>query len=168
MKGSFFCFCLGPYHSERVNGFKKLLKSGKKNFHTFFYNFQSNWIWKQPLKFWCLHRFGSVEAPWITYLQDRLIGSQKIYNFLYYSFIHFNYFLIILFTPLTTKYMKKIIKTITICGRKYIIDDSNKMFVVQRWGLQENWKPYYSMPESIVPEGKMQILLLCFFSLTLA
>ena len=31
----FFCFCLGPYHSERVNGFEKLLKSGKKNFHTF-------------------------------------------------------------------------------------------------------------------------------------
>ena len=41
------------------------------------------------------------------------------------------------FTPLTTKYKNKIIIImliiiITICVRKYIIDDNNKIFLVQR------------------------------------
>ena len=152
-------------------GSKNCWSLEKRIFILFFYNFQSSWIRKQPLKFWCLHRFGSVEAPWITYLQDRLIGSQKIYNGSMFSLLFIHSFHLfshnIKFTPLTTKYMNKIIKTVTICGRTYIIDDSNKMFLVQRWELQENWKPYYWKPESIIHEGKMQSLLLCLFSLTL-
>ena len=37
------------------------------------------------------------------------------------------------FTPLTTKYKSKIIIIdIIVCGRAYIIDDSNKIFLLQR------------------------------------
>ena len=38
-----------------------------------------------------------------------------------------------------------IIIIITTCVRKYIVDDSNKIFIVQ--GLQESWKLYHKAPK---------------------
>ena len=47
----------------------------------------------------------------------------------FFIFFIFSFFLITKFTPFTTKYKSKII-IITICVRKYVIDDSNKIFLV--------------------------------------
>ena len=61
-----------------------------------------------------------------------------IYIYLYVMYIHIIYMYFfhsfqfishnIKYTPFTTKYNNKII--ITICGRTYIVDDSNKIFLV--------------------------------------
>ena len=58
------------------------------------------------------------------------------YSFFFF-FRSFNFSHNVKFTPFTTKYRNKII-IITICGRAYTIDDSNKIFLLQRQGLQES------------------------------
>ena len=73
--------------------------------------------------------------------------------FFFISFILFIFSHNITFTPFTTRYKNKIIiiiiiiKITTNCVRKCIIDDSNKIFLVQRQGLQESWKLYHQNPK---------------------
>ena len=71
----------------------------------------------------------------MKYFRADITGRCAITRFFFHSFISFishN----IKFTPFTTKYKNKIIIIIiiitTICGRTYVIDDSNKIFLVQR------------------------------------
>ena len=56
----------------------------------------------------------------------------ELYQELIYLFFSFISFIShnIKFTPFITKYKKKIIIIITICGKTYIIDDSNKILLV--------------------------------------
>ena len=56
------------------------------------------------------------------------IERDQWHSFFFIFFI-FSFFLITKFTRFTTKYKNKII-IITICVRKYVIDDSNKIFLV--------------------------------------
>ena len=83
---------------------------------------------------------------WLVYssLSDSLIWFlfvsqiQIIFSFFFILFIFSHNIKV---TPFTTTYKNKtiiIIIMITICVRKYIIDDSNKIFLVQRQGLQES------------------------------
>ena len=79
-----------------------------------------------------------------NYRQIKLQRLQKVQLWAFGLLVHFFFFFIsfisqnIKFTPFTTKYKNKIIIIITICGRTYIIYDSNKIFLVQRQGLQES------------------------------
>ena len=62
----------------------------------------------------------------------------QFHDYSFFFFHSFNFSYNVKFTPFPTKYRNKITIIITICGRAYTIDDSNKKFLLQRQGLQES------------------------------